>query len=74
MSTRRVKFAECCEKRNFRRYYSRADGIGNEESAEEEEVWEENENSRTTSVKFSDDVENEKTKEVSGDAAQIGAE
>lgn len=40
------------------------DGISNDEYVEEEDVWEENENSRTTSVKFTDDVENEKTKEV----------
>jgi protein scribble len=40
-------------------------GISNDEDAEEEEdVWEDQEDSRTTSVKFTDDVQNEKTKET----------
>lgn len=45
--------------------FSSSDGISNEENNEEdEEVWEDQEDSRTTSVKFTDDVSNEKTKEV----------
>lgn len=47
------------------RLFSSSDGISNDEDAEEEEdVWEDQEDSRTTSVKFTDDVQNEKTKEV----------
>lgn len=48
----------------FDRHVFSPDGISNDEFVEEEDVWEDNENSRTTSVKFTDDVENEKTKEV----------
>lgn len=44
--------------------FTPSDGIINDDDAEDD-VWEENENSRTTSVKFTDDVENEKPKEVS---------
>lgn len=44
--------------------FSSSDGISNEEENEDDEVWEDQEDSRTTSVKFTDDVSNEKTKEV----------
>lgn len=45
--------------------FSSSDGISNEDANEEDEdVWEDQEDSRTTSVKFTDDVQNEKTKEV----------
>ena len=44
--------------------FSSSDGICNEEENEEDEVWEDQEDSRTTSVKFTDDVPSEKTKEV----------
>ena len=44
--------------------FSSSDGISNEEENEEDEVWEDPENSRTTSVKFTDDVSNEGPKQV----------
>ncbi|XP_065213379.1 protein lap4 [Planococcus citri] len=48
--------------------FSSSDGISNEDANEEDEnVWEDQEDqedSRTTSVKFTDDVQNEKTKET----------
>lgn len=49
------------------------DGISNgdfEDEEEKDDPWEDNDESRTTSVKFTDDVENEKTKEV-GFAAEF---
>lgn len=45
--------------------FSCSDGISNEDPNEEDEdVWEDQEDSRTTSVKFTDDVQNERAKEV----------